>query len=261
MSGLMAYLVRPQRDAGRELHTNPHLVAGDSAVMAWHGEQLLDNTAALQIGWELDQPRRAFGTRVTIPIKATDEHGNRKTVGEKDAHVWHCSLSLHPSERDVGEEHWAAISEEFVARMGFADPASGEAPCRWAAVHHGDSVGGNDHVHIVVGLVREDGTKAKVWKDRVRAQEVAGELERKYGLRVIESRESGMTSRGEKPAERESAAGRGAPETATAQLARTVRGCAAASADEAEFVRRVRRAGLQDQAALRVGCNEASSRP
>jgi len=241
MSGLMSYLAREDREGAREVHTNPHLVAGHSAVMAWHMDTVLEPKAALQIGWELDQPRRAFGTRVTTAVKDQEGHN----VGVKDAHVWHCSLSLHPEEPKVSDEHWAAISEEFVARMGFSDPDSADAPCRWAAVHHGVSKGGNDHVHIVVGLVREDGTKATVWNDRPRAQQIAGELERKYGLRVVETREAGLTARGEKPAEREQAERRGAPETASAQLARTVRGCAASSADEAEFVRRLRWARLK----------------
>ena len=84
-----------------------------------------------------------------------------------------------------------------------------------------------------------------MWNDRPRAQQIAGELERKYGLRVVQTREAGLTARGEKPAEREQAERRGAPETASAQLARTVRGCAASSADEAEFVRRLRWARLK----------------
>ncbi len=241
MTGLLSYLVRPSKEEGQELHTEPHLVAGDAAIMAWHDDAELDTRTAQQIGWELDHPRRAFGTRVTTAVKDQDGH----TVGRKDAHVWHCSLSLRPDEPALSDEQWAAISEQFVARMGFADPASEQAPCRWIALRHGASKGGNDHVHIVVGLVREDGTKAKVWNDRPRAQEISGELEREFGLRVVESREAGHTGRGEKPAERAVAEQRGAAEVASTQLARTVRGCATAAADEAEFVRRVRRAGVR----------------
>jgi hypothetical protein len=47
--------------------------------------------------------------------------------------------------------------------------------------------------------------------------------------------------RGEKPADRERA--QRTPELAKDELARTVRACAAAAGDEAEFVRRVRAAG------------------
>ena len=54
--------------------------------------------------------------------------------------------------------------------MGFTE-ASGKAPCRWVAVRHGLSKNGNDHVHIAVSLVREDGTKAMTHNDYKRAQE------------------------------------------------------------------------------------------
>jgi len=42
-------------------------------------------------------------------------------VGVKDAHVWHCSLSLRADEPELSDEQWAHIAEEFVAGMGFAD--------------------------------------------------------------------------------------------------------------------------------------------
>jgi Relaxase/Mobilisation nuclease domain len=238
MTGLMAYLAGSGRS---NEHSEPHLVAGDRAIMAWHEPGELGHHTALQVGWQLDHPRRAFGTRVTTAVKDPDG----RNVGVKDAHVWHCSLSLRADEPALSDAQWAQISEQFVARMGFNDPASRDAPCRWAAVRHGASKAGNDHVHIVVGLVREDGAKAKVWNDRPNAQRVAGELEREHGLQVLESRDVGHTARGHKPAEREIAARRGAPESAREQLARTVRACAAAAGDEAEFVRRVRRAGVR----------------
>jgi len=225
MSGLMTYLAGPGRS---NEHSEPHLVVGDAAIMAWHDDAELDHQAALQIGWQLDQPRRAFGTRVTTAVKDREGHN----VGVKDAHVWHCSLSLRPDEPELSDEQWAHICEEFVAGMGFADPASDDAPCRWVALRHGRSKAGNDHVHVVVGLIREDGSKANVWNDRPNAQRLAGELERKYGLQVLESRQSGTGVRGQKPAE--------VAVVVRDELAKTVRATAAASANEAEFVSRMR---------------------
>jgi hypothetical protein len=67
----------------------------------------------------------------------------------------------------------------------------------------GVSKAGNDHVHVVVGLVREDGTKASTWNDRPGAQKAAGGLERKHALVVLESRQAGRGSRGHRPGERE----------------------------------------------------------
>jgi len=225
MSGLMAYLA----GAGRSNeHSEPHLVAGDAAIMAWHDDAELNHHAALQIGWQLDAPRRAFGTRVTTAVKDREGHN----VGVKDAHVWHCSLSLRPDEPELSDERWAHICTEFVAGMGFADAASDDASCRWVAVRHGQSKAGNDHVHVVVGLVREDGSKAKVWNDRPNAQRLAGELERKYGLQVLCSREAGTGGRGQKPAEVEV--------VVRDELAKTVRATAAVSDSEVEFVSRMR---------------------
>ena len=237
MSGLLAYLAGPGK---ANEHVEPHLVAGSAAVLAWQDGEVLDRAGARQAAMELDRPRVVFGTDVTLPVTDRDGH----IVARKPGHVWHCSLSLRAEEGELSDEVWAGISEDFVAGMGFAGEGVGEAPCRWAALRHGLSKGGNDHVHVVVGLVRQDGTKAKVFRDRVTAQRVAGELERKYGLVVLESREAGHAMAAEKPGEREAAAREGVGETSRARLTRTVRGCAAAAEDEAEFVRRVRDAGI-----------------
>lgn len=262
MQGLLAYLAGPAREGGNE-HIDPHLVAGDEGIMLWHGGGVLNSAEAQHVAQLIDHPHRAFGTRVTVAVKRKDADGllvmeRPATKQVKDADVWHCSLSLKEEEGVLSDETWAAISESFVAKMGFANPAADEAPCRWIALRHGLSKGGNDHVHIVVSLVREDGSKASTWNDRPRSQEAAGELEREHGLMVLESRGAGRGGRESTPAERGIAERRQRhtpdrdhattgrePETAREQLARTVRACAAASADEAEFVRRVVRAGVR----------------
>jgi hypothetical protein len=82
-------------------------------------------------------------------------------VGSRDAHVWHCSLSLHPDEPGLSDERWSELCEQFVAAMGFAGEAA-RAQHRWVAVRHGRSTGGSDHVHLVEGLIAEDGSKARL---------------------------------------------------------------------------------------------------
>jgi len=236
MVGVVRYLVGP---GAEQTHTEPHLVAGSPAVMGWWGDEQLDVKAAGAIARELDHPYRLFGTRVSVPVKDDDGH----ICDRRDAHVWHCSLSLHPDEPALSDERWAHIAEEFVAGMGFTGDQ--QPACRWLALHHGASKAGNDHVHVVVDLVREDGTKARVNRDRPRAQQLAGELEAKHGLQVLESRQAGRGSRGEKPAEREIARRAHVDELPRERLERTVRACAAAAGDEAEFVRRLRQGGLR----------------
>jgi len=257
MGGLAVYLAGPGR---ANEHTEPHLVAGDPCLMAWYDDNTLDRDAALQIARYLDQPRTAFDVEVS------------------GGHVWHCSLSLRADEGQLTDEKWAAISREFVDQMGFGSEDDTKAPCRFVAVRHGVSKAGNDHVHLVVNLVREDGTKASVHNDFKRAQRACRELESAHGLQGLEGPSAGRTTRGFDPAEREAAARRRArarfeqdrragAETRTWaalpsadrqtivgaelvadqprwELARQVRACATASGDEAEFVRRMRRQGL-----------------
>ncbi|QGF23775.1 hypothetical protein [Raineyella fluvialis] len=68
--------------------------------------------------------------------------------------------------------------------MGF-DGSDGKAACRWAAFHHGLSSGDNDHIHIVVGLVREDGTWASNFRSVQRSQDARRALEKAYGFAPV----------------------------------------------------------------------------
>tara|TARA_R110000868_G_C10971406_1_gene770031 strand:+ start:722 stop:1423 length:702 start_codon:yes stop_codon:yes gene_type:complete len=201
MGGLLSYLAGEGR---RNEHTEPHLVTGDSATFTFYGDAELDRASALAIAKDLDEPRTAFGVEVN------------------GGHVWHASLSLRAEEGQLSDERWAAIAEQFVDRMGFTT-ASGKAGCRWVAVRHGLSAAGNDHIHIAVNLVREDGTKASIHNDYSRAQSIARELEQEHGLQVLESRGSNMAMRGERPGERAAAARRGDDSVASVRLERTVR--------------------------------------
>lgn len=258
MAGLMTYLVGPGR---ANEHTEPHLVAGDDALMVWHNDDELDRDAGVAIARHLDQPRGTFGVEVT------------------GGHVWHCSLSLRAEEGMLTDEQWGEIARDFIAGMEFDDQEGTRAPCRWAAVRHGVSKNGNDHIHVVVNLVREDATKASTHVDFRRAQRVARALEIKHGLERLESAQAERSTRGWHPAEREAQArskAKARHELSRAQgtgsgvswkqltraerqarimaemrrdqprhtLAVRVRGCAEAAQDEAEWVRRMRRVGL-----------------
>ena len=161
------------------------------------GDRVLDQGDAAALARFLDEPRREFGTRVTIAER--DENG--RVVGARDAHVWHCSLSLHPDEPALSDQRWGELCDEFVAAMGFAGPDA-RAQCRWVAIRHGESAGGSDHAHVVVALVAEDGSKASVHYDQPRAQNAARELEQRFGLLRLEARTRGTGSRGVRAGER-----------------------------------------------------------
>ncbi|MFD7008120.1 relaxase/mobilization nuclease domain-containing protein [Rhodococcus jostii] len=251
MTGLLSYLQGPGR---ANEHTDPHLVAGDSAIMTWHDDNELSHEDAIVIARQLDQPRRVFGTEVKIANFLRDDNGAevRDSHGKKvrdpidpfrDGNVWHCSLSIGADEGQLTDDQWGEIAREFMGEMGFTD-SSGRSPARWVAVRHGLSGNGNDHIHIAASAVREDGTKVDLYRDWNRASEAVNLLERKHGLAVIESRNTKLGERGYHRAEHRRAAREGASELDRELLARRVRACATASRDEAEFVRRLRRQGL-----------------
>ena len=98
--GVLIYLVGKGK---REEHENPHLVAGSpEAIRMGEVSELLDRSDAIALARFLDEPREEFGTRVTI----AERDKNGRLTGARDAHVWHCSLSLHPQEPELADERW-----------------------------------------------------------------------------------------------------------------------------------------------------------
>jgi hypothetical protein len=240
MSGLLQYLASTDADKTKNSHTDPHLVAGDAAVMAWYDDGVLDRDDAVAIAKHLDQPRKMFGVEVLQkdfrwdPVKR-----ERVENGHKAADVWHCSLSLRAEEGALSDQQWGDIANDFVDAMGFTE-ASGKAQCRWAAINHGTSENGNHHIHIAVSLVREDGTKASTHGDYKKAQQTCRALETKYGLEELSTVHS---ARGYDRAEKATAV-RDEREMHRSSLARKVRASASASGSEGEFVRRARDTGM-----------------
>ncbi|MFY0407926.1 relaxase/mobilization nuclease domain-containing protein [Solicola sp. PLA-1-18] len=243
MRGLVQYLAGPGK---ANEHDNPHVVSGDVHLMAWYGNEQLDRAGANDIADYLDKPRVTFGTEVRSQVTALDPVTERKTVmGYRDQHVWHCSLSLAADEGALSEEKWDQVARDFMDQMGFTEEGSGKSPARWVAIHHGASAKGNDHIHIAASAVREDGTRwGGEYLDYKRAQDACREIEKAHGLRTVAGREAGLSVRGEKAAERAAAERAGMTNTAPVELAHRVRAAAVASADEAEWVRRVRASGV-----------------
>ncbi|MFJ6419183.1 relaxase/mobilization nuclease domain-containing protein [Paeniglutamicibacter sp. NPDC091659] len=245
ITGVVRYLV--DKNSVREgrtgnVHESPHVVGGDAFLQAFYGSEELDATAADEIAAYLDEPRKEFDVSVQERIREFDKDKNEFVSGGfRDAHVWHCSLSLPAEDGKLSNERWAEITQDFMDGMGFTE-ASGKAPIRWVAIHHGESANGNDHVHIAAVLVREDGTKASVFQDQITAQRVSREIEQKYGLTQVNVR--GMAERGEKPAEQRMAKEAGLDRTAAKEIAGRVRSAAEASVTEDEWIRRVRQAGV-----------------
>jgi hypothetical protein len=113
------------------------------------------------------------------------EPGERSAGGALNpAHVFHVSLSLGADQGRLPDGTWADIAGDYVTAMGFT-AAGGKAECQWVAVRHGLSAGGNDHLHIAVCLVREDGTRASDWRSKLNSRRAADAVEVKYGLRPV----------------------------------------------------------------------------
>jgi hypothetical protein len=238
MPGLIRYLVGPGR---ANEHTDPHLVAS-SGVMAqafagseWDARKTGDLVRVLDGDWR--KARRAAG----LPVVAMqDESTVRGPV--RAAHVLHVSLSLHRDEGRLSDEQWAAIASDYVEAMGFT-ASSGKARSQWAAFRHGLSRQGNDHIHLVVSMVREDGTRASEWQMFARSRRVADEIEARYGLRRVKDDAAERGLPGYTGAEAAKATRQGRAEPDRFQVARRLRAAAAVSDGEAEFVCSARMAG------------------
>ena len=130
MSGLLLYLASTDTDKTKNSHTDPHLVAGDAAIMAWYDDGVLDRDDAIAIAKHLDQPRRAYRVEVLQKDFRWDPvRKERVADGHKQADVWHCSLSLRAEEGALTDQQWGDIAHDFVDAMGFTE-ASGKAQCR-----------------------------------------------------------------------------------------------------------------------------------
>ena len=231
MPDLVSYLFGPGR---HNEHVNQHLVAGYADAVFTADSRLWQNEPgklrhvheqARELGWQVDYPHSRW--QADVPR----------------GHVWHCSLSLRPEEGPLTDTQWTQAAYALVDALGFSN-AQGKAPCRWIAVRHGPSKDGNDHIHIALSLVREDGTKASKWNDYRKAGRVCEELEDRFGLEHVPGRNLHRSVPEPSRADQEISAARGDPEPLRIRLERTVRACAAAARSEAHFVALARSTSL-----------------
>jgi len=263
--GVLTYLIGKGRE---EEHANPTLIAGTVIGKLddyEHGTPLATADVKLLAEW-LDAPMRAFG-------KAPMRKG-------KPAHVWHCSLSLHPDEPAQTPETWQRIAVRYMEVMGWDAQDQDEKPrrqaqhhgeARWLAQHHGASKDGRDHIHIAANIVTEDGRQWNDYDDRGNSQEASAVIARELGLRLVDGQEQERGQRGVKPGELEADARRGLtvgevkrtkdgkvarvapgsarPENGTRRgLEQIVSACATAAVDERDFVQLLKEHGAHPRA-------------
>ena len=225
VGGLLRYLYG--RGEANE-HTSPRLVASwlgdDPAVLA-----RLEPGGAGVTGRDC----AALAAQLRYPVD---------TFGGPDQYVWHVPISISADEGELTDAQWALAARRVLERTGVA-PAADPAACRWVVVHHGRSAGGNDHVHLVATLVRQDGRTEKAWNDWPRSRAAVMEVEAELGLRPTPGRDR-TADRAVTRAETQKAARTGTAEPARAWLRREVRTAAAMSTGRADFERRLHAAGV-----------------
>ena len=155
---LLYYLFGPGR---QEEHTDPHIVAG------WRHPA------------DLEPPLRADGKRdftklVGLLLQPQAALGKRAYARP----VWHCSMRAAPEDRMLSDDEWAQIAHDVMDRTGLSPYGQEDEAVRWVAVRHGD-----DHIHLVAMLARQDGGKPSVSWERYKVRAACLAAEQRYGLR------------------------------------------------------------------------------
>lgn len=233
--GLVRYLFGPGRF---NEHTSPHVVAGSAVTQQVFSDLVVDGEVLsgseqrmladhLDQHWLIDRAVNAPGTQPVRTAKTDDP-----------PHVWHTILSVKRDDDGIlGSDKWRAIAHDYIELMGLGE-------CEWAAVHHGQSTDGNDHIHVVVNRVQADGTWASIHNDWKRSMEAARDIEERHNLTRAKDRgvQRGMPGYGQ--GERRRARAEGGPGDRFV-LEQKVRLAAAQVATEVEFVEALRRLGVK----------------
>jgi hypothetical protein len=123
-------------------------------------------------------------------------------------------------------------------RTGLSPYGQEDEAVRWVAVRHGD-----DHIHIVAMLARQDGGKPSLSWERVKVRAACLAAEQRYGLRSTAPADRTAARRPTR-AEDEKAARRGLDEAPRVTLRRQVATAAAGAGSEEEFFARLGQAGV-----------------
>jgi hypothetical protein len=224
--GLLEYLWGPGKS---DEHTNPRILAGydDPDVLAPPVDPAdPDRWLLAELAAKLDAPQEAAGARGL------------------DEYVLQVSLSVRSDERAISDGEWGRIARMYVERMGLAGDGQ-TAGCRWIAVHHGRSVKGNDHVHLVIIRATEDGEPVFLRNEWGRSQDICDEIENAFGLRKdTPGRAKAIARQAATRPEVDEARAAGKPATDREVLRREVRAALAGAGSEADWVARMKAAGL-----------------
>ena len=218
VAGLIYYLYGPGR---HEEHTDPHIVTG------WRHPA------------ELEPPLRPDGTRdfrkliglLEQPHAAMGKYGFRRPV-------WHLSMRAAPRDKVLSDEEWTQIARDVMNRTGLCPDGEEDDAVRWIAVRHGD-----DHIHVVAMLARQDRRRVRLPYERLRVRDACRAAEERYGLESTAPADRTAPRRPSR-AETGKAARRGLDEPPRVTLRRHVTTAAAGAGSEQEFFALLGRAGV-----------------
>ena len=217
VGGLLRYLY----GAGKaNEHIDPHLVA------SWD-----EDPAGLEpaMGGDGRAETRHLAGLLEQPVAAAIRSPQRP--------VWHCAVRTAATDRRLTDTEWRDVARDIMTRTGLA-PDGDDGACRWVAVRHGD-----DHIHLVVTLARQDGKPARTSNDFYRLGEACRAAEQRLGLTGTAARDRTAARRPTR-AESEKAGRAGLREPARVALQREVRAAASGAATAEEFLARLADAGL-----------------
>ena len=90
--------------------------------------------------------------------------------------VWHCSMRAAPGDRMLSDDQWAVIAHEVMHGTGLSPYGQEDQAVRWIAVRHGD-----DHIHLVAMLARQDGGKPSLSWERYKVRAACLAAEQRCG--------------------------------------------------------------------------------
>lgn len=247
MPGLMKYLYGGGKT---DEHTNQRMVASSPGLaMAYQGAlspaEARDLGRVVESSWRAQLvPQLAIANASGGGVSSEVLKDGSVFGGVRDfdrEHVYHLIVSLPPGEGWT-DDQWATVAEDLVRGMGFTDGPEDDQGCRWVAVHHGLSAGGNDHLHIAVNLIRQDGRRAALPRnDFAEANRVREQIEKEHDF-VLPLRDRGQSSslpayhQAEHQRAQRMSGERGHSIPDRVMLQQVVRGAATTSNTEAEWI-------------------------
>lgn len=243
MAGLVRYLYGPGK---ANEHTDQHAVAASNGLEFGYSGALTAAEASelgrlLEESWH-DQMAEAnvlVGAGNGGVARASMKAGGGEASDSEKEHVYHLIVSLPPG-TVWSDDEWAMIARDVVKGMGFSAGPDDERGCRWVAIRHGLSANGNDHLHLAVNLVRQDGRRARLPKgDYSLANAVRRSIEERRDF-VLPLHDVGRTPVRSLPAYTMAehaiakARGHGIPDRVVLQ--QVIRAAAMASRTEAEWI-------------------------